>query len=103
MSTYELIETIEISVEKHINKYYEQVSSGRENIGLDPRCGIIYISEDAIAVPQYNDRTVQYYGGFEYVDKEFRKEMGNYVFYLADDERVLGHIQRFFESKEKVA
>jgi hypothetical protein len=102
MELYELIETIELSVERHINSKMEQISPARDNVGLDPRSAYtLYISPEAIAVPKNQDRTLQYYGGFEYVDTEFRKELGDYVFYLYDDERVAGHIDRFFDRSEE--
>ena len=104
MELYELIETIELSVERHINSNMEQISPARVNIGLDRRsASTLYISGEAIAVPKSQDRTLQYYGGFEYVDTEFRKELGDYVFYLADDDRVAGHIERYFDKDEEVA
>lgn len=104
MELYELIETIELSVERHINKHMEQISPARDNIGLDPRSAYtLYVSGEAIAVRNTDDRTLQYYGGFEYVDKEYRKELGDYVFYLADDDRVAGHISRYFDRDEEAA
>jgi len=104
MELYELIETIELSVERHINSHMTQITPARDNIGLDPRSAYtLYISEEAIAVHKNQDRTLQYYGGFEYVDKEFRKELGDYVFYLADDDRVASHIERYFDKDEEAA
>jgi len=61
---------------------------------LDERVGArIFINDDCIAVPKSCDRTMQYYGGFEYVDSEYRVEMADYVFYLAEDSRVQSHIE----------
>jgi hypothetical protein len=45
---------------------------------------------------------MQYYGGFEYVDKDYRYEMGDYVFYTVDDDRVGGHVDSYYEQKEEV-
>lgn len=104
MELYELIGTIDHSVELHINKHMTQISPARDNIGIDPRAAsTLYVSYDAIAVPREQDRTLQYYGGFEYVDKEYRVEMGEYVFYLGEDDRVAGHIERFFDKDEETA
>jgi len=65
-----------------------------EDARLDNRAAYrIYINDDAIAVEKGNDRTMQYYGGFEYVDAEFRVEMGDYIVYLAEDDRVRSHIE----------
>lgn len=57
---------------------------------LDPRAigGTVYVGEDYIAVIRMNAHVLDYYGGFEYVDKECRMEAGDYVFYSALDERV---------------
>lgn len=73
-----------------------------EQAGLDRRAGYsIYISDEAIAIEKDRDRVLQYYGGFEYVDAQYRKELGDYVFYLAEDDRVQGHIEQYEESKEE--
>lgn len=102
MELYELIETIDLSVERHINSNMEQISPPRA--GLDPRAAYtLYISGEAIAVPKSQDRTLQYYGGFEYVDTDYRKELGDYVFYLADDDRVAGHIEQYYDRQEEDA
>jgi len=66
-------------------------------IGLDSRAGYnLFINEDYIAVSRGNRRTLDYYGGFEYVDEENVTVLGDYVFYSADDERVQDHLDEFF-------
>lgn len=99
-NTYDFLEEINLQVERHINSNFEQIYAGRENIGLDNRCGLIYVSDDAIAVSKRNDRFLQYYGGFEYVDKEYRQEMGDYVFYFREDSRVAGHLEGYYHKEE---
>jgi hypothetical protein len=59
-----------------------------DRLGLDTRCGSLYIDDHYVIVEKYRDRSLQYYGGFEYIDDESREEIGNYVVYSADDERV---------------
>lgn len=75
-------------------------------LGLDPRAfwGYAYVDQSAIVVIKEQARTLDYYGGFEYVDKDYRREVGDYVFYLAEDDRVRGHIERFMviEDAEEV-
>ena len=73
-----------------------------EQLGLDRRSfwGCAYVDESAIVVIKDQDRTLQYYGGFEYVDKDYRREVGDYVFYLAEDSRVKGHIDRYYGVEE---
>ena len=73
-------------------------------IGLDPRVGVIYISREAIAAPLRCRGTLDYYGGFEYVDKADIITIGDYVIYLASDEdsRVREHIANYYgESHEE--
>lgn len=66
-----------------------------ESCGLDRRsAGTLFIGDDYVAVAKSSDRTLQYYGGFEYVDKEYRTELGGYVFYSTEDERVAEHHDR---------
>lgn len=74
-----------------------------KDLGLDPRSfwGYAYVDESAIAVIKEQTRTLDYYGGFEYVDKDYRREVGDYVFYLAEDDRVRGHIERFLQVEEE--
>ena len=68
-------------------------------VGLDQRCGEVYVGEDFIAAYSYNDNRLQYYGGFEYIDKEQRKQYGDLVIYLAesDDDRVAECLEFFNE------
>jgi hypothetical protein len=83
-------------VENHIREHFELVYSGRDNVGLDSRCGPIYINQEYIAVDKFRAGTIEYYGGFEYVDKDHRQEMGDFVFYSRESSRVADHIDRFF-------
>lgn len=53
-------------------------------------------NEEWVAVKKDEDRVLQYYGGFEYIDKEFRKELGDYVFYLTEPDEE-GRVNSCFE------
>ena len=64
---------------------------------------IFFINDEAIAVAKYNDGTLQYYGGMEYVDKDCRKEVGEYVFYFRESSRVADVIDRYFDREEDAA
>lgn len=71
-----------------------------EDLGLDRRAGYrMFVTEEAIAVTKNCDRSLQYYGGFEYVDKDYRTEIGEWVFYSAEDDRVAEHLSCFFEKE----
>ena len=73
-----------------------------KQLGLDPRSfyGVAYADESAIVVSKDQDRSLQYYGGFEYVDKDYRREVGDYVFYLAEDDRVREHLDHFLQAED---
>jgi hypothetical protein len=96
MSTDDFLYEMSRKVEQHINDEFELVHAGRDNIGLDNRCGMIYINEEYIAVDKFKAGTLDYYGGFEYVDKDHRREMGDFVFYSRESSRVADHIDRYF-------
>lgn len=65
--------------------------------------GMVWVDtvEECIVVKKYNDNTLQYYGGFEYVDKDCRRELGDYVIYMgAMSERVSDAIGAAMEACE---
>lgn len=80
----ELIDDVMDEVDEIVGEYKAYPA---EKCGLDSRCGVILISpdEDFIAVRKSDDRRLQYYGGFEYVEEECRYVLGDYVFYSEDD------------------
>jgi hypothetical protein len=82
----ELIEDIEFKIKGIIGRC-DMVRP--EKLGLDNRAGWkLYVCKDGIIVSKDNDRTLQYYGGFEYIDKEDRVEIGKWVFYSSNSDRV---------------
>ena len=75
------------------------------DLGLDDRAAdSIYVcmeepesvheAGDYIMVSKADDRTMQYYGGFEYVGKDCRTELGDYVLYSAMNGRVAEHLEQ---------
>jgi hypothetical protein len=87
------------TVTEYVNDNLEQIRA--DKAGLDARCGRIWVCLDCIAVEKGNDRTLDYYGGFEYVDKEYRTNLGDWVFYSAEDERVAGHLAEYYSTQEE--
>ena len=84
-----MLELIDNTNELVEAKVQEMAVTNAAALGLDARAGYrIYMSEDCLVVSKGNDRDLQYYGGFEYIDKQYRMELGNYVIYLAEVERV---------------
>ena len=97
---YNLMNEINGKVEELIDEEFRLVKP--EDIGLESRAGYnLFINEDYIAVSKSNRRSLDYYGGFEYVDEEHVTVLGDYVFYSADDERVQGHLDEFFVQEEE--
>jgi len=97
MNLFSLIDDVTELTDSYIGTM-KMVPANR--LGLDPRCGKVFVSPDCIAIHKANDRAVQYYGGFEYVDKEFRHEMGDYVFYSHEDDRIQGHLEDYLNNVE---
>jgi hypothetical protein len=89
----DLIDQVNDMVEELLNNADKKSAS---ELGLDVRASYqkLFVTPEFIAVLKANDNNLQYYGGFEYVDKECRKEFGDYVFYMAEDDRVAGHLEQ---------
>ena len=63
--------------------------------GLDPRAGLLATDGDSIIVPLREAYGLDYYGGFEYVDKSAVAIIGDYKIYSCDDERVADAISAY--------
>ena len=95
MSTYEFLYNMDDKVFDHIQT--TMVETGPDKLGLDIRAGYkFWVDEGTIVVGIVNDRILQYYGGFEYVDMNYRREYGDYVFYLDEDDRVRRHLDIYY-------
>lgn len=89
-------------IERYVYDHMERTDA--KSVGLDPRSAYeLYITKDGIAVSKDEDRRLQYYGGFEYVSKEFRTELGEYVFYSIGDDRVYECLDRFYSTETEEA
>lgn len=98
-SIYDFIDDVNEKLYRRTSYMMTKVTA--DKLGLDIRAGYtLYIDEECIIVDKNNDRMLQYYGGAEYVDKEFRSEIGNYVIYLNGDDRVRGWLERYYEEAE---
>ena len=64
-------------------------------LGLDDRCGMVWVDEDAIVA--YKGSRIEYYGGFEYIKGDDRAEIGDYVIYFATSERVADALEALME------
>lgn len=97
-SIYDLLDSVEEKTRRFVNDNMDLVPAS--DLGLDLRCGRLFVNEDGIAVDKDSDRALQYYGGFEYVDKDYRNELGGFVFYTVDDDRVREHVEQYYEQEE---
>ena len=93
MSTFSFIQDLKDEVENFVESNMTRTNAA--DCGLDPRAGYsLYVNEEALVVEKNRCGTLDYYGGFEYVDKEARQEIGDYVFFFADyDGRVYEAVQ----------
>lgn len=96
---YKLEQTIEEAVQKYIEESdcVEIGSRGLEELGLDFRCGRILISLNEGFVAAANPRSIEYYGGWEYIDSEYKLDAGHYRFYDSEASRVDAVIQYYRE------
>ena len=72
-----------------------------DKVGLDRRAGFVLVSREGIVVPERHVRTLEYYGGFEYVDRDYVQKLGDYTFYSRDDDRVKEAIEYYMDGGEK--
>jgi len=70
-------------------------------LGLDQRCGFAYVDEDmeCIVVDDARARGFNYYGGFEYVADEDKRQLGDYVVYLNTSDRVRDALECLMETE----
>jgi hypothetical protein len=80
------------------------VVNARE-LNLDIRAGYrLYIDSDHIIVDVNGDGSLQYYGGFEYIDKEYRQEVGGFVIYSREQDSDDGRVSEcldYYMGKQK--
>ena len=94
---------LERKVEELVMQYLEEsdaVYVRAEAAGLDYRCGSIHVSvnEDFIAVN--STYSIEYYGGFEYIDSDYKTTIGHITFYSGEHSRVRDAIDYYKENTE---
>jgi hypothetical protein len=95
MEFSDLMWKVQEAVEAFLGEAREASAS---ELGLDQRAawGGVYVTPECLAVRIDSEGSLRYYGGFEYVSKEYRVGMGEWVFYLAEDSRVREHLAHVF-------
>ena len=93
-SMMDLVDEIQDMVDRQVQGM-RRVSAS--DLGLDIRCGRAYVDEDCIVVDDANARSFNYYGGFEYINDEDVRKVGDYVIYLATADRVQDALDSLME------
>ena len=99
-----------MSIASYLNKVFVETNDmvhenmiqvSPEELGLDGRAGFqLFVDkeENWIGVLTGSDNSLQYYGGFEYIDKEYRETCGAFVFYSAEADRVRECLDHYFQN-----
>ena len=99
MELFDLIDSVSELTDTFVGK---MVKVNPEQLGLDNRCGSLFITPDCIGTYKDRDRALRYYGGFEYINDGNRHEMGDYVFYSREATRVDEALEYYLNFMEKV-
>jgi len=85
-STLDMIDAVNEVVERHVRK---MESCSPTELGLDVRCGPVYIDRDEEVIAVTHSSAIDYYGGFEYIKEgEGRMVCGDYTFFNTESSRV---------------
>lgn len=68
-----------------------------DKLGLDVRAGwAVYVGQDFLAIKgNTGKRMIDYYGGFEYIDADYRMSVGDWTIYSDQDARVRSCLDHF--------
>ena len=97
---WELQEQIECMVDQ----YFEDSGAQRvsaEAVGLDHRAGYVFISTEEGWIASRNTRSLDYYGGFEYISEEHKVIVGEITFYSSDHSRVADAIEYYNDEQQR--
>lgn len=81
----ELVDTVNDMMRHFVTENAECVPA--KELGLDSRCGELWVTANAIICDD-DPRNLNYYGGGEYVESESVVRVGDYTVYMDTDERV---------------
>ena len=95
-----IINGFQEKMERFVNNDMMRVCASE--LGLDERCGYVYVNDDCIIVEQCFAQRLDYYGGFEYVDNDFKLRIGDFVVYMNEDNRVLEAIAHWEDQKDAI-
>lgn len=101
---YDIIEAAEERVREWLEQNAELVRASK--LGLDERCGQLWVCDEAVVCDASARGRLEYYGGFEYVEREQVQAVGRYVIYNAgwdEDCRVRNCIEQWAEAAATIA
>lgn len=94
----DLLYFIEVLARKFVERNCIEIT--HEQIGIDIRSyGKIWITSDNDYIVTRN--LSEYYSGFSYVDKNWKINFGDYMFYSNGDKRIEGHIDNYLSYVEE--
>jgi hypothetical protein len=91
-------------IEQVVDQYFEDASAQRvsaESVGLDARAGYVFISTEEGWIASRNTRSLDYYGGFEYISEEHKVTVGEITFYSNDHSRVADALEYYEALQEQ--
>ena len=91
-------------IEQVVDQYFEDAAAIRvsaEAVGLDARAGYVFISTEEGWIASRNTRSLDYYGGFEYISEEHKVTVGEITFYSNDHDRVADALEYYNAQQEK--
>jgi hypothetical protein len=97
---YDIVSDAEERVREWLEENGERLNASL--VGLDYRCGSIWVTEDAVIVEERNRGSLEYYGGFEYVSKESTNRVGEFTIYYTEgdeSERVADVVEAWMAKK----
>ena len=91
-------------IDNMVDQYFEDSAAQRvsaEAVGLDARAGYLFISTEEGWIASRNTRSLEYYGGFEYIGEEYRVTVGEITFYSSDHSRVADAIEYYNDVQQR--
>ena len=93
--TLSMLDEVSYAVERHVQGLRRVTAN---ELGLDMRCGRAYVSENMDCIIVDGDaRSFNYYGGFEYIEDEDKRSLGDYTFFMDTSERVRDALECLME------
>jgi hypothetical protein len=100
-STLDMIDCVNEVIERHV-RGMDYVSANE--LGLDIRCGRVFVNREDEVIAVECRRSIDYYGGFEYIKEgEGRTTCGSYTFFNTESSRVqdcFDHLNEEVEESE---